>query len=204
LQGISLQPNPQAEEELLDTIFVRIQKAIMDKCLINIHYYYPKEHRGIDMEMHPYHLLYSRHTWYLLGKSSSDGRINAVKLSYIKNVHILDSNFIEEPPFDLRDHLGQAWSMLPEGRLYNVKLQFIPEVAYDVANVRWHETQMVHFENDGSAIVEFRVDGLKEITWWILSYGDQVDVLAPRALRQQIAQIARRMADSPQDEPVNP
>jgi predicted DNA-binding transcriptional regulator YafY len=40
--------------------------------------------------------------------------------------------------------------------------------------------------------VEFRVDGLGEITWWILGYGDQVEVLAPVALRNNIVDIARK------------
>jgi hypothetical protein len=41
--------------------------------------------------------------------------------------------------------------MLPS--LYNVKLTFLPEVAHDVAEVQWHSTQTVTFENGGSAIV---------------------------------------------------
>ena len=84
-----------------------------------------------------------------------------------------------------------AWSMMPEGRLYNVKLRFLPDVAYTVAQTQWHSTQKVTFENDGSAIIEFRVDGLNEIIWWILSYGDQVQVLAPGILRQRILEKAK-------------
>ena len=53
--------------------------------------------------------------------------------------------------------------MMPEGRLYNVKLRFLPEVAHGIAEVQWHSTQTVTFEDDGSAIVQFRVDGLNEI-----------------------------------------
>jgi len=48
---------------------------------------------------------------------------------------------------------------------------------------------------DGSATVEFRVDGIGEITWWILGYGDQVQVLAPKTLRKRISQIAKNMAE---------
>jgi predicted DNA-binding transcriptional regulator YafY len=39
------------------------------------------------------------------------------------------------------------------------------------------------------------VDGLGEITWWILGYGDQVEVLAPAALRSKVAEVAHRMAE---------
>jgi predicted DNA-binding transcriptional regulator YafY len=203
LRTVSYQPNPVTAGELYNKTFAQIQKAIMDKRQIKIRYYCPQKHREIDMEINPYHLIYSRQTWYLLGKPKSDARINAVRLSTIKNVHILDSSFIEEAPFDLHEYLGRAWSMLPEGRLYDVKLRFIPEVAYDVTAVRWHETQSVHFEDDGSAIVEFRVDGLNEITWWILSYGDQVEVIAPRVLRQRIIEIAQRIANPPKSASVS-
>jgi predicted DNA-binding transcriptional regulator YafY len=33
------------------------------------------------------------------------------------------------------------------------------------------------------------------MSWWILGYGDQVEVLAPAALRKRIAKIARRMVE---------
>jgi proteasome accessory factor B len=202
LQYVTLQSYPQAAKDKFDIIFSQIQKAIMDKRTIDIRFYCPKDHREIDMKLNPYHLLYSRHTWYLLGDSCSDEQIKALKLNYIKQVCILDSNFIEEPPFNLRDYLGRAWSMLPEGQLYNVKLRFIPEVVDDVTAVQWHETQTVHFEDDGSAIVEFRVDGLNEIIWWILSYGDRVEVLTPRLLRQRIIEIAKRVANPPKSAPA--
>jgi proteasome accessory factor B len=66
-------------------------------------------------------------------------------------------------------------------------------VAHNVTEVKWHRTQIVTFEYDGSATVQFRVDGLNEITWWILGYGDKVQVLAPPTLRQRIVQIAQKM-----------
>ena len=195
LRGISLLADPQGTGEFFDRTFLHLHKAIINKRQIKICYRCPKKSKEIIMDFNPYHLLYNQRAWYLLGKSHSDKLISTINLNHIKNIQILDSNFIEEPPFNLCDYLGRAWAMLPEGQLYNVKLRFTPEVAYDVTSVRWHETQMVSFEDGGSAIVEFRVDGLNEITWWILSYGDQVEVLAPRVLRQRIMQIAQKIAN---------
>jgi predicted DNA-binding transcriptional regulator YafY len=86
--------------------------------------------------------------------------------------------------------------MIPQGQLYSVKLKFFPEVAHDVAEVQWHSTQKVTFKDDGSAIIEFRIDGLNEITWWILSYGDRVQVLAPKILQQRIIEIAQKMVNA--------
>lgn len=83
--------------------------------------------------------------------------------------------------------------MIPEGRIYHVKLRFGPKVAGNVAEVHWHSTQRITQESDGSATAEFRVDGLGEIMWWILGYGDQVEVLAPRTLRKNIRQVTETM-----------
>jgi predicted DNA-binding transcriptional regulator YafY len=35
---------------------------------------------------------------------------------------------------------------------------------------------------------------LNEISWWILGYGDQVEVLAPHELRDKIREMALSMA----------
>ena len=83
--------------------------------------------------------------------------------------------------------------MIPEGKIYNIKLRFLPMVANNVAEVQWHSTQKVTHNSDGSATIEFRVDGLREIAWWILGYGDQVQVLAPKALRNNVLETAKNM-----------
>jgi proteasome accessory factor B len=101
----------------------------------------------------------------------------------------------DSPEFDLAEYIGCAWSMVPEGKMYHVRLRFAPKVANNVAEVQWHKTQKVARNPDGSAIVDFRVDGLSEITWWILGYGDQVEVLSPAELRETIANIARKMVE---------
>jgi len=137
-------------------------------------------------------LVHNDNTWHVLGKSSLHKKVHALKLNRIKEVNISDKCFIEENKFNISEYLGRAWSMVPEGKLYDVKLRFLPKVAHSVAEVKWHRTQRVTFMNDGSAIIEFRVDGLSEITWWILGFGDQVQVLAPGVLRQRIVEIAQK------------
>jgi proteasome accessory factor B len=126
--------------------------------------------------------------------------IRTFGLNRIKELSRLDKGFVIDEDFDINEYLGKAWSLIPEGRLYHVKLRFSPEVAHNVAEVNWHRTQRVTFEDDVSAIVQFRIDGLEEITWWILGYGDKVQVLAPLALRQRIVQIAQKMVQTNQQE----
>ena len=174
----------------LDAVFTQLQNAITRKRKINIRYNSLAEQKIIDVELSPYHLFYNQRAWYVLGHSSLHKSIRTFKLNRVKSMQTSDKCFVGGEDFDAHEYFGRAWSMIPEGRIYNIKLQFTPKVACNVTEVKWHSTQQVTHNNDGSATVEFRVDGLGEISWWILGYGDQVRILAPRALRKRIVRIA--------------
>ncbi len=193
LRNIYVKARPQTRPDAFDRKFSTLQEAILTRRSTNIRYYLPVERKDIFTDMNPYHMMHHNDSWYVLGKSSFHNSICALKFNQIRELRLLNKYFVEEDRFDLHEYLGRAWSMTPEGRLYNVKLRFMPEVAYDVVSVKWHATQTVAHNDDGSATVEFRVDGLNEITWWILGYGDKVEVLAPSILRQRIVQIAKNM-----------
>jgi proteasome accessory factor B len=177
----------------LDNIFSTLQNAAAQRRKVHVHYDSLFDGKVIDCELSPYHLFYNQRAWYVVGRSSMHKTIRTFKLNRIKEAQMLEEKFRDGDDFDMTEHIGRAWSMIPEGRIYDVRLRFTPKVANNVAEVQWHETQKVLRNDDGSTTLNFRVDGLGEITWWILGYGDQVEVLAPVALRNRIAEIARGM-----------
>jgi predicted DNA-binding transcriptional regulator YafY len=196
LQDISIKTTPRVRLDLNDDTFSKLQKAILENRVVNMHYYLPSEVGEIFAELSPYHLVFNKYAWFVIGNSSFHKGIRCFRLNRIKEMEVLDECFVRPEKFDVDEYFGRAWFMKREGRLYNVKLKFLPGVARDVAEVQWHNTQKVNFEKDGSAIIEFRVDGLNEIKWWILSYGDHVQVLAPRILQRTITDIAQKVVKS--------
>jgi predicted DNA-binding transcriptional regulator YafY len=177
---------------------MQVLEAIKLKQVLAIHYYLPSEQMSVTTNLNPYYLVYSAYNWYAIGESSFHKAVHTFKLNHITQLNPLDKYFVEDEKFDLQEYFGYAWSLFREGQIYEVELRFCPRIATEVADVQWHKTQTTSFGDDGSVVLKFRVDGLNEITWWILGYGDQVEVLAPKALRQRIAQIASRMVDSQQ------
>jgi len=192
LQYISIKKYPQTGTELFDKIFSDLLEAITKKRVLDIRYYLAGKKESALTTLYPYHLLYDRYSWYVLGWSGLHKRICPLKMNRIKEVTQTGKCFIENKRFDVNDYLGRAWSMRREGVLYNVKLWFAPDISDSITEAQWHSTQKVDFQEDGSLIIEFRVDGLNEITWWILSYGEKVRVLAPEVLRKKIAEIAKK------------
>jgi len=196
LRNISAGVNARApvrQNVQFDRIFAQLQEAIAKKRKVNIRYYPFFESSVINVELCPYRLFYNNQTWHVLGRSSLHNNVRTFELNCIRELTNTEECFPGDEDFDVSEYLGRAWSMVPEGRIYHVKLHFLPKVANNIAEVQWHSTQKVKPNGDGSAIVEFRVDGLSEITWWILGYGDQVQVLAPKALRERVLEIATNM-----------
>ena len=196
LKNISTRAGAQApvtHSAGLDKTFAQLQQAIVKKRKVDLRYHSFFEKTIIDVELCPYHLLYNNRAWYVLGRSSLHKSVRTFKLNRIRELTTTEKCFVDGENFDVYDYLGRAWSMIPEGRIYNIKLRFLPKVANNVAEVQWHSTQKVVRNSDGSATIEFRVDGIGEITWWILGYGDQVKVLAPEALRKRVLEVAKNM-----------
>ncbi len=176
-----------------DNIFVQLQEAIANKRVVEICYHLLFDDGVVNLRLCPYHLLYNNGTWHVLGRSDLNKQVRTFELNHIDELKMTAESFLADQDFDVAEYLGRAWSTMPEGQIYNVKLLFLAKVAKDVMEVKWHSTQKVTPNEDGSVIVEFRVDGLNEITWWILGYGDQVQVLAPQALRNRVLDVAKNM-----------
>jgi len=153
-----------------------------------------QERKQIETDVHPLRLTFHGRAWYLIAYSVRHRANRTFKVGRVRKLTVTRRKFAEPSGADLDEHFGQAWSMIPEGRLYKVHLHFEPLVAGNVAEVRWHDSQRVEWNDDGSIEFHVTVDGLGEIAWWILGYGDQVEVIAPAALRKRIAAAAGKMA----------
>jgi proteasome accessory factor B len=154
------------------------------------------ENGTIQTVLHPYHLLYKNRAWYVIGFSQLHNSVRTFNLSRIEKISTMDRHFTEDTNFDVEEYIGRAWCLIPEGRLYDIKLLFAPMVAKNVAEVQWHHTQRAEWHDDGSVTLTFRVDGLNEISWWVSGYGDQVKIIAPAALRNKVLERAKRTLEN--------
>ena len=65
---------------------------------------------------------------------------------------------------------------------------------------RWHGSQKLTTQPDGSLIAEFSLPDTQEIKRWIMSFGPNAKVLGPEALVEEIANDLQRMLWSNRNE----
>jgi len=194
IDRMSISFGPVSRHEGLESMFDELSRAISARRVCRIVYISFQERRQIVTNVRPSRLVFVSRAWYLIAYSLKHRQVRTFKLARIRKCTVTKRTFPPPRSAEPDDHFGDAWQMIPEGKLYDVHLRFAPKVAGNVAEVQWHHSQKVEWNDDGSAEFHVRVDGLGEIAWWILGYGDQVEVISPPTLRKKIAATAGAVA----------
>jgi predicted DNA-binding transcriptional regulator YafY len=134
------------------------------------------------------------HALYLIGWDEDRAAMRTFKVERIGDLAVLPRTF-DPPQDDVVTQLRRAWDIIADQPATEVVLRFEPSVAGRVMEASWHPSQGVTKQPDGSLEWRATVAGIIEIRLWILSWGSDVEVLAPPALRHQVAATLRAAAD---------
>lgn len=134
------------------------------------------------------------HALYLMGWDETRQGIRTFKIERIRDVALTARTF-EPPEGGIEASLARAWDIIADQEEVEVVLRFAPSVASRIGEATWHPTQQIDHEDDGSLRWRATVSGTIEVRLWVLSWGDEVEVLAPESLREDVARTWRRAAD---------
>lgn len=170
-----------------------LSNAINNEQVLEIQY---KTFRSDEIQthtFHPYYLKQYNSRWFLLGLNAEINvptwnlaldriiSIKEINLDYIK------TNINWEDYF--HDFIGVT--KITNMEVQEVKLRFNPSAANYVRTKPLHPTQKAK-ENNGFLDVRINVIPNKELEKVILSFGDTVEVIAPKDLRTRIADSLHR------------
>src|SRR5215218_3331578 len=163
--------------------------------------YQPARYDGTEREarvaeVEPYLLEPSlaTHALYLIGLDRTRGAIRTFKVERIVDLAVTPETFDAPEAVALATTLRRAWDIIADQPETEVVLRFAPMVAARVGEATWHPSQDIRELSDGSLEWRARVAGTIEIRLWILSWGDEVEVVAPAALRDDVAATLARAA----------
>jgi predicted DNA-binding transcriptional regulator YafY len=147
-------------------------------------------------EVRPYLLEPSleTHALYLIGFDEGRGALRTFKVERILDLSLTPRRFEAPAEDELARRLRPAWDIIWDQPATEVVLRFAPSVAARVGEAVWHPSQALATLPDGSLEWRATVAGTLEIRLWILSWGEDVEVLAPSALRDDVAASHARAA----------
>ena len=126
------------------------------------------------------------HSSYVVAYCHLEKSIRAFKTNCIEDIHVLADTYEIPPDFDAIDYLSSAWGIPVEKEVETIKLHFKSGLSRRITEVIWHPSQVIEPQNDGSVIMTLRVSNTYDFRSWVLGWGDEVEVLEPEILREQI------------------
>ena len=127
-------------------------------------------------------------TTMLIGLCEPPGELRTYKIERIQRVELTQEAYTIPPDFDPREQLANAWGIwYTQDEPVEVTLRFQPRVAHRVRETRWHRSEQVEEQPDGSLIWRARVAAPIEMLNWIRGWGADVEVLGPEEIRETVS-----------------
>ncbi len=180
--------------EIVDQLVAGIE----DRQAVFITYQSLQATEPVTYDIFPYGMVYHRGSLYVVGWGRDQDGIRHWKVDRISEAGVTGIPFQRPDAFDLREHLSKSFGVYHAGgqEPVCVKVRFAPEVARYVSESKWHPSQELTPQADGSLIAEFELGDTEEIKRWVLSFGRNAEVVAPATLRRELAEEAGAMLRS--------
>ena len=175
-------------------LFRRLSRAVLETREITFTYRGLGDARPARRQVQPWHLCCVDGQWYLIGHDIERAAKRTFALPRIAEVEITARTFPRPARFSIREHLGGSFGIIAGHGDFRVRLRFDAWAAQLVRERFWHDSQELAERRDGGLELTLQLDSLAEVERWVLSWGEHVEVLTPKPLRQRIGEIGQQLA----------
>jgi predicted DNA-binding transcriptional regulator YafY len=143
----------------------------------------------------PYHVANLQGEWYVFGVYGGQPEVRQFAMARIERAAVTAVGFQVPADFDPEKLLADTFGRFSCSReSHTVRLLFSRDAARWVEDREWHPQQTLKRRPSGDLELSFPAKGLYEVQRWVLSWGHDVTVLQPKALKEAVAAEVRRMA----------
>ena len=172
--------------EINKEYFDKIEKAIKENNIVEITYH--SNYSGVvsNRKIDPLRLINYKGDWYLIAYCHLKKCVRMFALSRIKKLILKDIPFKPHFEINIDEILKTSFGIYIDNKIYTVKIKFSSYESRWIKERKWHHSQKIKEIKDGSIILTMKINNIEEIKRWVLQYGKECEVLAPRKLREEI------------------
>ena len=166
-----------------------IEEAIEARRELHIEYYTAGRDELTQRDVRPLGIVEHNGEWYLIAFCLLRDRELPFRIDRIRDLRPLDRTFTPPSGFAIAKYARPQF-YFPTSRDLRVKLRIAPDLA------RWVRDEPLGGKTrptpDGGVLLYLSVSQPQWVVSWVLEHAGKVDLLAPEALRRQVAESARR------------
>jgi len=177
-----------------DAVEHRVYEALLRDHRLTV-IYNPRWQEGKkEYEINPLGLVLKDGITYLVCSMWDYPDIRLLTLHRIRAAEVLDKPTSIPDGFNLDDYIASGELDFSVGGDIQLKALFSNDSAYHLEERPLSDDQTVVQQEDDRMLVTATVQHTSELRWWLLGFGDQVEVLEPKSLREEFQGIISRMA----------
>lgn len=189
--GHAARPGPQrASNPRVDEA---ISEALKGPCLLRIRYRSRADEVARERTVAPHGLLLGVRRYLVARDTAKPGsRLRHYRVEEIDQAEVLPDSFVPDADFSIQAHGERAFGSYESHAEHGeVVWKFAPQAAAHARRYTFHPTQTLEETDDGSLVVRFQASGHLEMCWHLYAWGDAVEVIAPKALRDMVDEHRR-------------
>jgi predicted DNA-binding transcriptional regulator YafY len=187
-EGLQLKPATIDSEILSD-----MHLALWEGRTIKVSYLSKNQTKPKDYVLHPGGLVYRGRVSYLVGSfEGNPENIIYLPLHRFKKISVLDDFSVHEDK-DIRTLTEGLLGFKVNPNKINLELKFSKFAGTHLYESPLSDTQKITSTKDGYLKVKDAVTDDMELRFWIRGFGDEVEVLKPKSLRQEFASMSKLM-----------
>jgi len=131
---------------------------------------------------------------YAIGIIQPQNQTRTFKIERVERIELLKERYTIPADFDPNAMLAQAWGIwFTDEEPLEIKLRFSARVAARVRETRWHPSEQVTEQTDGSLLWCASIAEPREMLPWVRGWGADVEVLEPQELREKMKEEIEKL-----------
>jgi predicted DNA-binding transcriptional regulator YafY len=157
--------------------------------------YLDKEGKPSKRTVDPYGFVINAGRVYCIGYDHTRKNMRTFAVDSVSDPRLLVRTFVRPNDFNIEAYAAASISgVLHAAQTTEVRVRFAVRVAKAAIAARVVAEREVEHRPDGSVEITYRVADVDELVRWVLGWGTQAEIVAPRSARQRVAELSRDIA----------
>ncbi|RLL51194.1 WYL domain-containing transcriptional regulator [Mariprofundus sp. EBB-1] len=182
------------------TVQVEVQGTVYDALLLNrkirVSYCGRNDSSAKEHELNPLGIILKDGLIYLVCTYWDYEEIKLLPLHRMKTAQRLDVPCQIPGGFNLDEYIDSGELDFAIGETIKLKVLFSSDAAFHLGERSLSDDQTVIEHSDGRMKITASVQDTSELRWWLLGFGDNVEVLEPKSLRDNFRDIVIGMTEN--------
>lgn len=159
----------------------KLTDAMLERktCWIKYHSFY--DDRVKDFKVDPLHFFEREGGLYMFANTKKFNHVIILAVERIDDLIVSKDTYTYPEDFDPQALFESAFDLVAEDPM-EYRIWFSADQARYIRQRTWSKTQVIEDQPDGSIILSMTTSGMWDVKRWVLAYGAEAKVLAPKEL----------------------